>query len=200
MDRQILCDIHAYWFGDLKSADDFPAEKSKIWFERSDATDEHIRATFGGFIDEAAAADWRLDDLDRREQIALVVLLDQFPRNIFRDSGRSFAHDAIARTIARKLLAGGRENFFWIERQFLYLPFEHSEGMADQNLSTFLFAELAVEAPASLRDYFSNILDFATRHRDIIRKFGRFPHRNALLGRQSTPEEAAFFAEHGRGY
>jgi uncharacterized protein (DUF924 family) len=130
----------------------------------------------------------------------LVVLFDQFPRNIFRTSGEAYAYDALARDIARRLIAGGRERFHFIERSFLYLPFEHSEEVADQDYSLFLFAELALAVPESLRDYFRRDLDFVTKHRDIVRRFGRFPHRNALLGRTSTPEEEAFVKEFGRGY
>ena len=144
MDKAILSDIHAYWFGDLVADDDFPKAKSEIWFERSDATDAHIRDTFGGHLDEARIASWNLSALSRREAIALVVLLDQFPRNIFRTSGEAFAYDEKARDIARRLVASGPDQFFWIERAFLYLPFEHSEDIADQDRSVMYYAELAV--------------------------------------------------------
>jgi len=200
VDRSLLKDIHRYWFGDHTSPDDFPEEKSKIWFTRSDETDEHIRLTFGPYIPEAAEERWDLASLTREEQIALVVLLDQFPRNIFRVTGEAFAWDAKARDIARRLIALGKGRFTWIERTFLYLPFEHSEHLADQDCSVLLFAELAVEAPDSLKETLRSDLDYATRHRDLIRKFGRFPHRNVMLDRPSTPEEAAFVKEHGRGY
>jgi uncharacterized protein (DUF924 family) len=200
VDRSILREIHRYWFGDLKSPDGYPAEKSKIWFNRSDETDEHIRLTFGPYIPEAAEERWDLASLSREEAIALVVLLDQFPRNIFRESGEAFAFDFKAREIARHLIAMGKERFYWIERSFLYLPLEHSEHVADQDESVLLYAELAVSGPDNLSDTFRYHLDFATKHRDLIRRFGRFPHRNVMLGRQSTPEEEAFVKEHGRGY
>jgi uncharacterized protein (DUF924 family) len=200
MDKSILSDIHAYWFGELKADDDFPKDKSAIWFNRSDATDAHIRDTFGGCLDEARIANWNLSSLSRREAIALVVLLDQFPRNIFRTSGDAFAYDEKARDIARYLVASGPDRFFWVERTFLFLPFEHSEDVADQDRSVMYYAELAVTAPETLLDYMRKNLDFAQKHRDIIRQFGRFPHRNEMLGRTSTPEELAFLKEHGRGY
>ena len=151
-----------------------------------------------GWLSEETADD--PERLTREESIALVILFDQFPRNIFRTSGEAYAYDARARDIARRLIAAGRERFHFIERSFLYLPFEHSEDVADQDYSLFLFAELALAVPESLRDYFRRDLDFVTRHRDIVRKFGRFPHRNAVLGRVSTAEEEAFIKEHGRGY
>jgi uncharacterized protein (DUF924 family) len=128
-----------------------------------------------------------------------VILLDQFPRNIFRTSGEAFACDGKARDLARRLI-DGRNRFHRVERSFLFLPFEHSEEAADQDLSVFLFAEDAVSAPESWTGTSRIYLDYAAKHRDLIRKFGRFPHRNAVLGRPSTPEEEAFLKEHGRGY
>ena len=196
----ILVDAHHYWCGHLPSKDHFPAEKATIWFERSDATDAEIFALFGPFLDEVAAWDWQLDTLDRSEAIGLVIMLDQFPRNLFRENGRAFAYDAIARRHARGLVERGVEHFALIERCFLYLPFEHSEESSDQDLSVQLYEALLTEAPAAQKDTYRNYLDFAVKHRDLVRRFGRFPHRNAVLGRASTPEETAFLTENGRGY
>jgi len=200
VDRKILGEIHHYWFGALSGPDDFPKDKSELWFKQSDDTDNFIRDSFAAAITEAAGATWDLDDLTRQEQVGLVVLLDQFPRNIFRESGESFAYDATARSIARRLVELGRDRFFLIEQTFLYLPFEHSEDIADQDYSVFLYAEAAVAAPDGLKSPFRNFLDYAIKHRELIVKFGRFPHRNAVLGRKPTPEEEAFLKEHGRGY
>jgi uncharacterized protein (DUF924 family) len=133
------------------------------------------------------------------EQVGLVILLDQFPRQIHRDSGDAFAYDAKALSIARRLLAAGPDRFWPVERTFVALPFEHSEDIADQDYAVLLFAAEAVAAPADARDGLRMALDFATKHRDIIRKFGRFPHRNAALGRESTPEEVEFL-KGGRGF
>jgi uncharacterized protein (DUF924 family) len=199
VDKKFLGDVYRYWFGSLSGPDDFPKDKSEIWFKQSDATDSFIRDSFGAAILEAANAKWDLGELTREEQIALVILLDQFPRNIFRTSGEAFAYDAKARELARRLI-DGRHRFHRVERSFLFLPFEHSEEAADQDLSVFLFAEDAVSAPESWTKTSRIYLDYATKHRDLIRKFGRFPHRNAVLGRPSTPEEEAFLKEHGRGY
>ncbi len=199
MDRKILGDVYRYWFGSLSGPDDFPKDKSDIWFKQSEATDSFIRDSFGAFIPEAAKFEWNLAGLTREEQIALVILFDQFPRNIFRTSGDAFAYDGKARDLSRRLV-DGRSRFHRVERSFLFLPFEHSEEAADQDLSVFLFAEDAVSAPESWTGTSRIYLDYATRHRDLIRKFGRFPHRNAVLGRPPTPEEEAFLQEHGRGY
>lgn len=200
METKILDDIYRYWFGALAGPEDYPEDKAGMWFKRSDDTDAHIRETFGAFIPEAARKDWNLAELTREQQIALVVLLDQFPRNIFRTSGEAFAYDAAARAIAGGLLKLGRDRFYFAEQAFLYLPFEHSEDTADQDLSVLLFAEAAVAAPEKLKDDFRMYLDYATKHRDLIRKFGRFPHRNQVLGRKSTSEEEEFLKVSGRGF
>jgi uncharacterized protein (DUF924 family) len=201
MDRAILTDIHRYWFGDLKSADDPVAPETRAkWFRPTVEDDDRIRETFGRYLDPALATDWSLADLSRVEQVGLIILLDQFPRHIFRQSGQSFAYDGKAKAIAGELVRDGLDRFYPAERLFLTLPFQHSEDVADQDFSILLTAGLAVAASEAAKEGSRSALDFATKHRDLIRKFGRFPHRNILLGRQSTPEEEAFIKEHGRGY
>ncbi len=200
MDTAILRDIHTYWFGALDGPLALPGERFGLWFGADPAVDGFIRTQFGDAIGPAAAADWDLAALSREEQVGLVVLLDQFPRNIFRSSGEAFAYDGRALDIADRLLANGHGRYFLIERMFLYLPFEHSEAMADQLRSMRYYEDLLADAPEAQRPAYERVLDFAAKHRDLIARFGRFPHRNAVLGRESTPEEAAFAAEHGRGY
>ncbi len=200
MDKSILKDVYRYWFGERVAADGYPEDRAKLWFKRSDETDRHIRDNFGAAIAAAAAADWDLAELTREEQVALVVLLDQFPRNIFRDSGEAFAYDGKARAIARRLIDGDWRRFRPAEQCFVLLPFEHSEDVADQDLAVRLYAERATTAPDGLTEKCRSELDYATKHRDLIRTFGRFPHRNAVLGRESTAEEAAFLKEKGRGF
>ncbi|HET7716131.1 MAG TPA: DUF924 family protein [Bauldia sp.] len=197
--QPILRDIHHYWFGELKAPTERNREKAAIWFRQSDEVDAHIRNAYGRYIAEAAAIDWDIEALSREEQAALVVLLDQFPRNIYRTTGEAFAHDAKAREIARRLIDKGLERFWLHEQTFICVPFEHSEEIADQDYAVMLFAKMAVEAPDDWKDDRREGVDYATKHRDIIRKFGRFPHRNAMLGRESTPEEVEFL-KGGRGY
>jgi uncharacterized protein (DUF924 family) len=198
MDPAILTDAYRYWLGTLSGRDDFPEAKAPLWFTRSDETDAHIRDAYGPHLASARAAG--LDGLDREQRVGLVIMLDQFPRNIFRQSGEAFAYDARAREIARELIAAGLEEYPLVERVFLFLPFEHSEDVADQDRAVRLYAELIDLAPEDQKERHREYLDYATRHRDLIRRFGRFPHRNAMLGRPSTPEEEAFAREHGRGY
>jgi len=170
-----------------------------MWFRPTEEVDRHIGDTFGKYLEAAKMTEWDVDNLSRTEQVGLVLLLDQFPRHIFRTSGDAFAYDAKALSIARRLVAGGFERFYPVERTFVALPFEHSEDLADQDYSTLLFAAEAVAAPLQAKDGLRAALDFATKHRDIIRKFGRFPHRNVVLGRESTPEEIEFL-KGGRGF
>jgi uncharacterized protein (DUF924 family) len=200
MVKKVLTDIHRYWFGELKSPmDKVPQEQVTLWFRPTEEVDSHIRDTYGKYLEAAKATEWDLDNLSRMEQVGLIVLLDQFPRQIFRTSGDAFAYDAKALSIARRLVAGGIERFYPVERTFVTLPFEHSEDLVDQDYSTLLFAVEAVAAPPDAKERLRGALDFATKHRDIIRKFGRFPHRNAVLGRESTPEEVEFLKS-GRGF
>jgi uncharacterized protein (DUF924 family) len=198
--KAVLRDIHRFWFGELKSPRDFREGTGQLWFLPSAETDRHIRETYGRFIPEASTSNWDLDDLTRAEGMGLVVLLDQFPRNVFRDCREAYAQDPKALEIARSLIGGGIERFFLIERSALALVFQHQEDEADQDYSLFLTAELAVKGPDSMREFHRIFLDKACKHRDVIRKFGRYPHRNASLGRLSTPEEVAFLKEHGRGF
>ena len=169
--------------------------RSDPWFRKSDAFDGEIRARFAPLV--VAGRDGDLADWIETPQstLALLLVLDQFPRNLHRGSPLAFASDARARAVARTALAEGIERALTkVERAFLYLPFEHSESLADQDAAVTLFATIAdhPEMPT--------VFDYALRHRDVIRRFGRFPHRNAALGRPSTPEEAAYLAEPGAGF
>ncbi len=200
MVKKILSDIHRYWFGVLATPNDTVAkEMAKKWFTRSDETDAHIRETFGKYIGPAAETEWDLNNLTRIEQVGLVILLDQFPRNIHRQSGEAFACDAKARKIVRGLLQDDPRRFYPPERPFVFLPLMHSEDVEDQDLCVMLCAADALGVPPQFIEGARSTLDFATKHRDIIRKFGRFPHRNADLGRESTPEETEFLKS-GRGF
>jgi uncharacterized protein (DUF924 family) len=200
MDRSVLREVHRYWIGELAAPDEVSRERIAMWMEQSDETDRVVRERFGHHVAEAAAERWDVEALSPEEGIGLVVLLDQFPRNIHRTTGEAFAHDGRAREVARRLIAGGIDRFACMERMLLSLPFQHSEDMADQDYSVLLVAEQAVNGPESARGFFSRVLDFACKHRDLIRRFRRYPHRNVMLGRASTPEEEAFLAEHGRGF
>ncbi|HWL67412.1 MAG TPA: DUF924 family protein [Geminicoccus sp.] len=177
MGRHHVDDILSFWF-------DLPDKAA--WFQVDPAFDARIRDRFAGLLLPAAAGahdDWAATPEGAQ---ALLIVLDQFPRNVHRGTPLAFASDAKAREIARDVLEAGLDRQVPRERRlFLYLPFEHSERLADQDLSCRLMATL--EDPG--------LLDYAEQHRRIIARFGRFPHRNKILGRPSTPEEEAFLLE-----
>jgi uncharacterized protein (DUF924 family) len=178
-----------FWFGPVDTEGRYARQAT--WFRADPAFDSACNAAFGQ--ETARAAVGELDGLTatREGSLALVLLLDQFPRNIYRGQAQAFSADAKAREVARKSLARGDDQLLSKrQRLFLYLPFEHSEDLTDQ--------ELAVRLVATLGDL--EQLRWAERHRDLIARFGRFPHRNAILGRVSTPEEAAFLKRPGSSF
>jgi uncharacterized protein (DUF924 family) len=181
--------LREFWFGTGSER----GRPRKIWFEKNEAFDR-LCADFREDHERAARGDYDAMADTPAGAVALVVLLDQVPRNLFRGTARAFAGDAKARAIAARAIDAGLDRALPpVERVFLYLPFEHSESVEDQRRSVALFASLPVTAefPASERDH---TVDYAHRHKAIIERFGRFPHRNAALGRVSTPEEIDFLA------
>jgi uncharacterized protein (DUF924 family) len=178
-----------FWFGPE------PGRPRAEWFRKDPAFDAEVGRRFGAMHAQAAAGgmeDW-CDTV--RGNLALVIVLDQFSRNLFRDDARAFAQDARARSCARAALARGDDlELSPVERQFLYLPFEHSEVAADQDIGVAKMREL--EAFEETR----GLTQWAEKHRAIIQRFGRFPHRNRALGRASTPEETAFLETPGSGF
>ena len=133
--------------------------------------------------------------------MALILCCDQFPRNIFRGTPGAFAYDARALQLSLSGIERGWDRQLrCVERAFFYLPLEHSEDRGHQERSVELFGELLREAPEAQKSGFESFLDYARRHREIIAQFGRFPHRNRILGRVSTPEERAFLKQPGSSF
>ena len=164
----------------------------KKWFAKNDAFDDAIRLKFEAVHHAAARGEHDRCIQDAEGALALVLLFDQFPRNLWRGSAHAFATDPLARKTADDAIARGWDQA--VEpamRDFFYIPFEHSEAIADQDRSIVLFEGLAAETGVP------GTLNWARQHRDIIVRFGRFPHRNRALGRQTTPEEQAFLDEGG---
>lgn len=182
-------DVLDFWFG---TEDAVRAE----WFRKDPAFDAEIARRFGPLIDEAVAGgltDWQSD---AGSALARIVLLDQFMRNTRRNRADAFAGDALALAAARHMVASGQDlSLPPVRRGFVYLPFEHSEDLATQDESVRLFTALASDSPDQ-----KDLLDYARRHRVIVERFGRFPHRNAALGRSSTPEEIEFLKQPGSGF
>jgi uncharacterized protein (DUF924 family) len=194
-------EILSYWFGDEQDSARVSAEKSKLWWRKSPETDSTIRARFGEA--HARAARGELDDWCRtpRGSLALVIRLDQFSRNLHRDDARAFAADEKARTIALEALErGDAEKLRPVERVFLYMPLVHSEHLAHQERAVELFEKLLDDASPEVRSAFEPNAKYARAHRDIVARFGRFPHRNSVLGRDSTAEEVEFLKQPGSSF
>ena len=175
-----------FWFGPA------PHAVRDQWFRKDPSFDESIRERFGDDVDAAVAGafgDWCATP---HGALARVLLLDQFTRNLHRDSPRAFAGDAGALETANEAVTRGFDRSLdRFERWFLYMPFEHSEDLRTQERSLALFGALAEDTGDR------SPLDWAVKHADVIRRFGRYPHRNAILGRESTPAEIAFLREPG---
>lgn len=189
----MIREVLGFWFADG------PDAFRMAWFRRDDAFDAEIRDRFGALLEETrrgARDDWAATP---EGALALAILLDQFPRNLFRGSAEAFACDEQARRLARQAVLRDRHDLALTptQRVFLYLPFEHSEAIADQDLSVALFEGLR-DHPAQAKP--AGVIDYAWRHRAVIARFGRFPHRNAVLGRENTPAEAAYLAQPGAGF
>ncbi len=182
-----------FWFDDPDRPNTEYGQERRIWFRKNPEFDQTIRDTFLPVYEEA-----RQGQRDEWQQtphgtLALTILLDQFPRNMFRGSARSFEADKQAIAVAQTGIKRGDDRALLpIQRMFLYLPLEHSENLDHQNQSVALFEQLVMIEPA-LR----SPLEYAYRHRDVIAQFGRFPHRNDVLGRTSTPAELAFLQQPG---
>jgi uncharacterized protein (DUF924 family) len=185
-------DVLDFWFGAPGSATD--GRPRREWFVKDAAFDATIRERFGATIDSAVAGglrDW--DDSGARGVLARLLVLDQFTRNAWRGQPASLAGDALALAAARQLVDSGADRALTpLQRSFAYMPFEHAEDAAMQERAVALFAALAAQHAD-----FDETLDYARRHRHVIARFGRFPHRNAILGRVSTPAETAFLQQPG---
>jgi len=190
-----------FWFGDEEDDVRTGESQSRLWWGQSSETDDLLGARFGQAASAAAAGTLDHWTGSPHGRLALILLLDQLPRVIHRGMPGAFAQDEKARHLANLGLDSGADRLLRpIERVFLYLPFEHSEDRADQQRSVELFKGLADEVPEGWRKTFDAYVDFAIRHQRIVDRFGRFPHRNAILGRESTPEEVEFLKEPGSGF
>ncbi len=178
-----------FWFGGQTGA---RAE----WFRKDDAFDAAIRARFGADVDAALDSGLRDWDADPPGALARMLLLDQFTRNTFRGTPRAFAGDRLALEAARAMVARGDDQALpALRRVFVYLPFEHAEDATAQQQSLRLFEALERADPA-----LASFADYARRHAAVIERFGRFPHRNPILGRASTAEERAYLQQPGSGF
>ncbi len=190
-----------YWFGAVELPPDTTPTTTKLWFGGGPAVDAEIRDRFGALIESAGGG--KLDAWAESPigALALLVLLDQFPRNVYRGTPKSFGFDEKARAIAKAAIARGHDMALPpVMRTFFYLPLEHSEDLGDQHSAVEKFRAAAEACSGDVRKFMDMGVDYALRHQRIIERFQRFPHRNATLGRESTPEEIAFLKEPGSSF
>jgi uncharacterized protein (DUF924 family) len=186
-------DVLAFWFG--MEGEPGYGEFRDQWFQKDEAFDREVTDRFGDLYERAAAGELDAWREEAESCLALVIVFDQFPRNMFRGDARTHATDgkaldaakyAIERALDRELPA--------FQKMFLYMPFMHAESVEDQRRSVELFEGLAAELGGP------DVVEYAIGHRDIVERFGRFPHRNAILGRETTPEEAEFLTQPGSSF
>lgn len=182
-----------FWFGGVSDAE--LNRPRREWFAKSEAFDREIAARFGPLWQQARAGTLHPAGDTPQDWLAWLILTDQLPRNLHRGRAEAFACDALALAAARHVVTTGLDRALPpVARWFVYLPLEHSEDLADQHEAVRLFETLAAYPGHD------SVIDYAHRHSAVIERFGRFPHRNAALGRESTAEEAAFLKEPGSSF
>ena len=198
MDASAVLD---FWFGTDPDDAVVAREKRDLWWKSNSATDGMLRQRFSTLVEQAGRRELDEWASTPRGLLALIILTDQFPRNIHRGTPRAFVFDPLARAHCRDGIGRGFDvRLRPIERVFHYLPLEHSESREDQAESVSLFSELARITDPGHKEVFDGYLRYAEQHRDIIMRFGRFPHRNRILGRTSTVEEIAFLQTPGSSF
>ena len=182
-----------FWFGRGQTATEVAAEKTPVWWSKNDVIDREILDRFS--ITTEAAANGGLSHWAEsyRGLLALIICTDQFPRNMYRNTPKAFSYDSVALRFAKQCVdSGAQRQLKPIERAFVYVPFQHSEELTEQQRSVALYQQLAKSVGTDDSQLFSHYSEIADKHYQIIERFGRFPHRNRILGRHSTDEERAF--------
>ena len=198
--------VRDFWFGTVPLSADALNRRVLFWYgdessARRQRRDEHIRVRFGELLERAARGELAAWADGPRRRLSLIILLDQFPRNIFRGSARAYAHDAQALALALSGMQSGADAALnVVERIFFYMPLQHAESREVQEESVAAYRRLLAEAPAELHDHFASALRSAENHRTIIERFGRFPHRNRALGRDSTHAELEWLGTCGASF
>ncbi len=201
MNTDTIADIVGFWLADSRDAPERAAARRSWWYEGGPAVDEEIRARFGDLVPRACARElmgWQ-DTPDGA--LALILLLDQFTRNLYRNTVDAYAGDSCAFDIVNAAIATGLDRALHpVARIWLYHPFHHAEEVTEQDRGLGLLRALRQEADPAWHAYVDRSIKGWTRHRDIVARFGRFPHRNAVLGRESTAEEQAHMDAGGESF
>ena len=194
-------DILDFWFGNEQDDAKVASLQDDLWWKKSESTDASIRRQFGAVVEQVGQGELDHWATDAEGLLALILLLDQWPRNIYRGQPQAFALDDRARFWCRRMLRDRLDQSLRpIQRLFAYLPLEHSENLQDQDQCVRLMQALADSVPGHQRETFDDFVDYAERHRAVIERFGRFPHRNTILGRPSTDEEVEFLKQPGSSF
>lgn len=189
------------WFGDAPLDPAAARDRNKVWFQATPSFDALLRSRFVDLPNRLRAGEFAHWGDSPRSALARIVALDQIPRNVFRGTPAAFAFDALARKAAVEAVEREFDQALHpIEAVFVYLPFEHAEDEVMQQRSIELFAALRTRSPPALDDLFDSYVDYAERHAKVVAQFGRFPHRNATLGRAETPAESAYLAAGGQRF
>jgi len=192
-------EVLGYWIGPTRESADQLKAYQRVWFGKDDTVDRQIADRFLETLRQLVsgkAYDWA--EQGPRPRLAAIIVLDQFSRNLFRGLPDAFAQDDMALGLTKDgLMKGEDTELSEVERVFFYLPLEHSERQADQALCVSLMESLAASCRPGFEAYAADTLDYAQRHKAVIDRFGRFPHRNAVLGRESTVEERDFLSQPG---
>ncbi len=194
--------ILEFWFGDSRGDPQAIAARIDIWFGRDEAFDHSVRDHFTDVLESANRGEYKRWKLTPLGTLALIITFDQLPRNIYRSMPQAFAYDERALALCRDGVAMGIDRELeTIERAFFYMPLEHAEDADAQDKCVACFQQLHAEAPDGMKEIAKkNFLEYAVIHRDVVHRFGRFPHRNLVLGRTSTPAEIEWIADHPGGY
>jgi len=187
-----------FWFGFLSGPDYFPNDKLEVWLANTPEVERQIRMQFSQDVANAERGEYNHWRETPQGRLALILLLDQITRHLYRNRPQAFALDRMARAVVLEgIRKGDDKELYPIERAFFYLPLEHAEDMELQNLSVNLYRQLALQSPEAIRMQMYDVYQSALMHHQQISRFGRFPHRNAVLGRETTPDETAFLKQQG---
>lgn len=186
-------EVLSYWFRPRPTTEAEVEARKQFWFTGSAAIDREIRERFGALVEQARAGKLHHWADTPKGSLALIILLDQFTRNLYRGTPDAFSHDPVALKLAEEGFAAGLfDELDLFERMFVALPYRHAEDVAHQKRAVALAVQDARSAPPLLLDFLVYSVDWARKHLDVIVRFGRFPHRNAALRRESTPEELEY--------
>jgi uncharacterized protein (DUF924 family) len=193
--------IIEFWFGDALESPESARIKSKFWYVSSPDTDNEIRRQFGPTLEAVHEGNLEGWEASPEGTLALVILLDQFSRNIYRGDARAYSGDKLALAIAKRAVQSGLDQKLpGLQRLFLYHPFHHSEQIRDQEDAVVLFQGVEDQSPQYWREFLHGFTKFAVHHRDVVLRFGRFPHRNKTLGRSNTNEEQDYLDGDARSF